>query len=101
MREFVLLLLRAEAQLIDVLDDLAQVVTALNLVFDLAENLTNFVFDSVRAARSLLEAVQVGKEFLIDEVPEVVASHRRVVIELAVGSLGSRPAFPAILFLKN
>jgi hypothetical protein len=61
-REFVLLGLGAEAQFVDMVDDLAQVVAALNLVLDLAENLPNLVFDGVRAARLLLEAVQVGKE---------------------------------------
>ena len=38
MGQFVLLGLRAEAQLVDVVDDLAQVVAALDLVFDFAEN---------------------------------------------------------------
>ncbi len=51
-----LLLLRTEAQPVDMLDNLAQVVAALNLVFDLAENLSDLVFDGVRAASSLLEA---------------------------------------------
>src|SRR5439155_16340030 len=101
MREFVLLLLRAEAQFIDVLDNLAQVVTALNLVFDLAENLADLVFDCVRAGRSLLEPMQIGKESLIDKVSEVVADHRSVVVQLAVSSLRRRPAFPAILLLEN
>src|SRR5262249_40072159 len=57
-RELVLLSLRAETQLVDVVDNLAQVVAALDLVFDLAEYLPDLVFDGVRAARLLLEAVQ-------------------------------------------
>ena len=61
-RQLVLLGLRAEAQLVDVVDDLAQVVAALDLVFDLAEDLADLVFDRVRPAGLLLEAVQVGKE---------------------------------------
>src|ERR1700686_5418455 len=98
MRELVLLLLRAEAQFIDVLDNLAQVVTALNLVFDLAENLSHLVLDRVRSARSLLEAMEVRKEFHINEVSEVIANHPVVVIQLAVGSLRRSPAFPSIRF---
>jgi hypothetical protein len=47
MRQLVLLGLRAEAQLVDMVDDLAQVVAALNLVFDLAEDLPDLVFDGV------------------------------------------------------
>ena len=49
------LLLRAEAQLIDVVDDLAQVVAALDLVFDLAEDFADLVFDRVGAGGLLLE----------------------------------------------
>ncbi len=49
MREIVLLLLRAKLKLVDVVDDFAQVVAALNFVFDLAKDLTNLVFDGLRA----------------------------------------------------
>ena len=40
--------LRAEAQFVDVVDGLPQVVAALDAVFDLAEDLANLVFDGVR-----------------------------------------------------
>jgi hypothetical protein len=73
MREFVLLGLGAEAQFVDVVDDLAQVVAALNLVLDLAEDFSNFVFDGVWAGGLLLEGMQVGEELPIYEVAEVVA----------------------------
>src|SRR6202022_4233012 len=72
-RELVLLGLRAKVQTIDVVDDLAHVVAALDLVLDLAEDLPDLVFDRVRPAGPLLEAVEVGKELLADEVAEVVA----------------------------
>jgi hypothetical protein len=48
MRQLVLLGLGAEAQLVDMVDDLAQVVAALDLVFDLAEDFADFVLDGVR-----------------------------------------------------
>ena len=63
MGELVLLGLRAEAQFVDVVDDLAQVVAALNLVLNLAEDFADLVFDGVRPGRLLLEAVQVGESF--------------------------------------
>jgi uncharacterized protein with PhoU and TrkA domain len=91
-REFVLLGLRAEAQFVDVVDDLAQVVAALDLVLDLAEDLADLVFDGVRPAGLLLEAVQVGEELAVDEVAQVVAGQRLVVVELAVLVLGRGPA---------
>ena len=101
MRQLVLLGLRAEAQFVDVVDDLAQVVAALNLVFDLAEDLADLVFDGVRAGGLLLEAVQVGEELLVDEVAEVVAGQGLVVVELAVLVLGRGPAFPAIGLVED
>ncbi|OQC55722.1 MAG: hypothetical protein BWX52_01983 [Bacteroidetes bacterium ADurb.Bin013] len=55
-------------QLINVLDDFAQVIAAGNLVFDLAEDFADFVFDGIRPAGLLLETVQIRKEFLIDEI---------------------------------
>jgi RimJ/RimL family protein N-acetyltransferase len=65
--------LRAEAQLVDVVDDLAQVVAAADLVADLAEVLADLVLDRVRAAGLLLEAVQVREELLVQEVAQVGA----------------------------
>ena len=55
--QLVLFRLRAEAELIDMVDDLAEVVAARNLVLDLAEDFTDLVFDGVGAAGLLLEAV--------------------------------------------
>ncbi len=100
-RQLVLLGLRAEAQLVDVVDDLAQVVAAVDLVFDLAEDFADLVFDGVRAAGLLLEAVQVGKELAVDEVAQVVAGQRLVVVELAVLALGRGPALPAVGLVED
>ena len=96
-----LLGLRAEAQFVNVIDNLAQVVAALNLVLDLAEDLPNLVFDGVRAARLLFEAVQVGKELPVHEVAEVVAGQGFVVVEFAVLALGRGPAFPSIGLVED
>ena len=93
--------LGAELQFVDVVDDLAQVVAAVNLVLDLAENLADLVLDGVRPGGPLLEAVQVGKELAVDEVAQVVAGQRTVVVELAVGALGGGPAFPAVGFFED
>ena len=71
-RELVLLGLGAELQAIDQIDDLAQVVAALDAVLDLAEDLADLVFDGVRAGGLGFETVQVGEELLVDEVAEIV-----------------------------
>jgi hypothetical protein len=84
-----------------VVDDLAEVVAALDLVLDLAEDLANLVFDGVGVGGPLLESAQVGKEFVVDELAEVVAGHCLVVVELGRGVLGGvfgrGPAFPAVI----
>ena len=101
MRQLVLLGLRAEAQFVNVVNDLAQVVAALNLVLNLAENFANLVFDGVRPGGPLLEAVQIGKQLAVDEIAEVVAGQRVVVVELAVLALGRGPRFPAIRLVED
>src|SRR6267143_1100997 len=73
LREFVLLRLRAETQLVDVINDLAKVIPALNLVLNFSKDFPDLVFDRVRPSRALFETVQIGKKLLINEVAEVVA----------------------------
>ena len=96
-----LLGLRGEAQFIDVFDDLAQVVAALDAVLYFAEDLADLVFDGVRAGGLLLEAVQVGEELGVDELNEVVAGEGGVVINRAVLALGRGPAFPTVRFVED
>jgi hypothetical protein len=55
----------------------------------------------VVSASLLREAVQVWKEFLIDEIPEIVAGHGGVVIDLPILTLGGSPTFPAIWLIEN
>ena len=90
-----LLGLRAESQLVDVVDDLAQVVAALDLVLDLAEDLADLVFDGVRPGGLLLEAVQVGEELAVDEVAQIVAGLGLVVVDLCRPCPWARPNFPS------
>ncbi len=97
--QLVLLGLRTEAQLVDMVDDFAEVVARLDLVLDFAEDLADLVFDRVRPAGFLLEAVQVGEELLIDEVAQVVAGLGFVVVDLAVFVLGGCPGFPGVGFV--
>ena len=73
----------------------------MDLVLDLAEDLPNLVLDGVRAARLLLEAVQVGEELRVDEVAEVVAGQGLVVVELAVLVLGCGPALPSVGLVED
>ena len=95
--QLVLLGLGAEAQLVDVVDDVAQDVAAADLVLDLAEYLADFELNGVRPGRLLLETVQIGKELTIHKVAQIVVRQGLVVVELAVGGLGTwgRPNFPS------
>jgi hypothetical protein len=66
---------------IDQLDDFAEIVAGLELVLQLAEDLTNLVLDGVGTDGPLMEALEAWKELQIDEVAEVVADQRTVVVE--------------------
>jgi len=101
MREFVLLRLRTEPQGVDNFADLAEVVAALDLVLDLAEDFTDFVFDGGGAGGLLFEGLEIGEEFAVDEVTEVVAGDGAVVVELAAGVLGGGPGLPAVGFVED
>jgi hypothetical protein len=82
-------------------DDLAEVVAALDLVLDLAEDLADLEFDGVRPGRLLLEAVQVGEELAVDEVAQIIAGLGLVVVDLAVFVLRGGPAFPAVRLVED
>ncbi len=45
--------------------------------------------------------MQVGEEFTVDELDEVVAGEGGVVIDLAVFTLGRGPCFPAVGFIED
>ena len=100
-RELVLLALGCKAEFVDVVDDLAQVVSALDAVLYLAEDFADFVFDGVGAGGLGLETLQMRKEFVVYERDQVVAGLRFVVIDLAVFTFGRGPTFPAVLLSKN
>ena len=82
-------------------DDFAEVVAALDLVADLPEDLADLVFDGVRSAGALFETVEVRKELLIDEVPEVITGKGLVVIDLTTAGFWSRPFPPAVVRIEN
>ena len=96
-----LLGLRAKAQRVDLVDDLAQVVASRDLVFDLRKNLPDLVLDGVRPGRLRGESIQIRKQPVVHKVDQVVTGHRRVVVELAVRALRRGPAFPAIRRIEN
>jgi hypothetical protein len=84
-----------------VIDDLAQVVAAADLVLNLAEDFADLVFDRVGASGALLEAVEIREELSVDEVAQVVAGERDVVVELAVLPFRRGPALPAIRLVED
>ena len=91
-----LLCLGLEAEFVDVIYDLAQVVAALDAVLYLAKDFADLVFDGVRAGGLGFEAVQVGEELAVDEGDEVVAGQGGVVVDLPIGCLGRGPRLPAV-----
>ena len=89
--EFVLLGLGLEAEFVDLVDDLAQVVAALDAVLYLTEDFADLVFDSVRAAGLLLETVKIGEELAVHKGDEVITSQGGVVVDLTVVGLRGSP----------
>jgi len=86
--------LGAESQFVDVVEDLAEVVAAGDLVSDLAEDFADLVFNGVRPAAFLFEGFQVGEQLVVDKVPQVVAGAAFVVVNLAVRTFRGGPFFP-------
>ena len=68
-------------RLIDQFQRIAQRIAAAELVFDLAENFADLVFDCVGAFGAGPEAFQIGKQLVVDIFDEIVAGQRLVVIE--------------------
>jgi hypothetical protein len=64
-REFVLFGLRAEAKFVNLADNFAEIIAALNLFFDFAEDFADFVFDRVGTGGLLLKGVQIGKSLVL------------------------------------
>ena len=64
------------------IDDLAQVVSALNAVLNLSEDFTDLVFDGVGTSGLVFETFQMRKEFVVYERDQVIARLRFVVIDL-------------------
>ncbi len=82
-------------------NDLSQVVTALNAVRDLAEDLPDLVLDRVRPAGLLLERLQVREQPVSHEFCEIIADHGDVVVNLAILPLRCRPCFPAVRLVED
>ena len=91
-----LLRLGAKVQFVHVVDDVAQTVTTLNLVFDLSRKFRRSCTQWCSAQSLLFETVQVREELLVYEVTQVITYHCRVVVELPILALGRSPDFPAV-----
>ena len=93
--------LGAKTQFVDQVDHVPQAVTALQLVFDLAEDFADLVFDGIGTAGPLLESGEIGEQFDVDEVTQVIAGQCYVVVDLSRRGFGCGPSFPPIGCLKN
>lgn len=81
---FVLFGASLELELVHKVDDFPEVITGLELVLELAEDLPDLVFDGVRAFGVLLELLEIWIELVIHELLEIVAGHGGKVVELPV-----------------
>ena len=99
--ELVLFVLGPELEAVDEVDDLAQVVAALDLVLDLREDLADLVLQRLGVVGLLGEPAQVGEELVVDEGDQVRAVHRGLVVEPAVAALGGGPGVPAVGLVED
>jgi len=99
--EFVLLVLGLEPEFVHQVDDLPEVVATLDAVLDLPKDFPDFVFDGVRPAGLLLEAVQVGEQLLVHEVPEVIPRQGLVVVQIPVPALRRSPGPPPVGLVQD
>jgi hypothetical protein len=88
--------LALEAKLVDQLQRVAKRIAALKPVFDLAENLADFIFDRVGVFGARLEVAQIGEQFAVDIGNKVRPRERLVMVESAAFVLGRRPFRPAM-----
>jgi hypothetical protein len=96
-----LLLLRAEPQLIGQLECIAEAVPAAEPVLYLAEYLADLVLDSIRALGFCLNPCRYGKQVAIDEGDEIIARQGGVMVERAVGLLRCGPLRPAVRLIYD
>ena len=82
----------AKFQAIRQIDDLAQIMAALNLVFDFTEYLPDFILNRVRPVGLGLEQLQVGKNKFF----QIIAAAGRMMINFTRPINGSRPRLPSI-----
>ncbi len=99
--KLVLLLLRAEPELVDQFQRVAERIAAAELAFDLAEDFADLVVDGVRAGGALLEAAKVREQLVIDEGSQVIAGQGNVMVEAAVVVFRRRPDGPLELALDD
>jgi len=84
-----------KAEFINPVNHLAQVIAALDTVFQLAEDLANLVLDGGGALRRGLESFQVGKKLTVNKILEVIAGRRPVMVNLAISGFWRCPRLPA------
>jgi len=100
MTHLVLLGARLELELVDEVDDLAEVVAGLEPVLELAEDLADLVLDRIGAVGIGLKLLEIGIELVVDEVLEVVAGHGVDEVDFSV-FLGRGPDRPAEFLLDD
>ena len=91
----VLVLGALETELVDEVDDLAQVVARGNLVLQLGKNLTYLVFQRLGTGGRVLELAKRGEQLTVDKGRQVGTRHGIDRVGGAVGLLGGGPLTPA------
>ena len=92
---FVLVFGGLEVQLVDEVDDLAQVVARGDFVAQFGKNLSNLILQGLGTRCRLLKLAQSGEEFAIHKLSQVRPRHGIHRVGRAVSLLGCSPLAPA------
>ena len=101
MAEFVFFFAGLEFQIVYHPQHFAEVVATGNAVAEFAEYLTNFVFDGKSGGFFVFEFAEVGEEFDIYKIDEVVARLGFVMVLFSFFVFWGCPRFPAVFGIDN
>ena len=86
-----------ELERVNLVDNVAQIGTAIDFVTKLGEYLANLVLDGAGIGGGILELAKMREEFLVDEIHQFVSRHGVDRVQLARRGLGGSPTTPTVV----
>ena len=96
-----LLLVGSELKGVHQVQDFTEVVPAVNFVFELGKNLSDFVLNGLGVIGTLFESCEVWEQVAVHKLHQVGTRHGLVMVKLSILAFGTCPHVPAVLFAQN